>query len=44
MRLAGLLRDLGITKGDRVATLAWNSHRHLEVYGRRRCPGRCCTR
>src|SRR5207249_9149085 len=32
MRLAGLLRDLGITKGDRVATLAWNSHRHLEIY------------
>jgi fatty-acyl-CoA synthase len=32
MRLAGLLRELGITKGDRVATLAWNSHRHLEVY------------
>ena len=31
-RLAGLLRDLGIGKGDRVATLAWNSHRHLEVY------------
>ena len=31
-RLAGLLRDLGIEKGDRVATLAWNSHRHLEVY------------
>ena len=32
LRLAGLLRDLGIKKGDRVATLAWNSHRHLEVY------------
>jgi fatty-acyl-CoA synthase len=31
-RLAGLLRQLGIGKGDRVATLAWNSHRHLEVY------------
>jgi len=32
MRLAGVLRDLGIEKGDRVATLAWNSHRHLEIY------------
>jgi fatty-acyl-CoA synthase len=32
MRLAGVLRDLGIKKGDRVATLAWNSHRHLEIY------------
>jgi fatty-acyl-CoA synthase len=31
-RLAGVLRDLGIAKGDRVATLAWNSHRHLEIY------------
>ena len=32
LRLAGVLRDLGIGKGDRVATLAWNSHRHLEIY------------
>jgi fatty-acyl-CoA synthase len=32
MRVAGVLRDLGIKKGDRVATLAWNSHRHLEIY------------
>src|SRR6266478_5407460 len=31
-RLAGALAALGITKGDRVGTLAWNSHRHLEVY------------
>lgn len=32
MRLGGLLKALGIRKGDRVATFAWNSHRHLELY------------
>ncbi len=32
MRLAGALRALGVGKGDRVGTFAWNSHRHLEVY------------
>src|SRR3990170_685128 len=31
-RLAGALEALGITKGDRVGTFAWNSHRHLEIY------------
>src|SRR3989475_5459605 len=31
-RLARALAALGITRGDRVGTLAWNSHRHLEVY------------
>jgi fatty-acyl-CoA synthase len=31
-RLAGALARLGIGRGDRVGTLAWNSHRHLEVY------------
>jgi fatty-acyl-CoA synthase len=31
-RLAGALAALGVRKGDRVGTLAWNSHRHLEVY------------
>jgi len=32
LRLAGVLRDLDVRKGERVATLAWNSHRHLELY------------
>ncbi|SHN13074.1 long-chain-fatty-acid--CoA ligase [Streptomyces yunnanensis] len=31
-RLAGALRDLGIQPGDRVATFAGSTHRHLEVY------------
>jgi 3-(methylthio)propionyl---CoA ligase len=31
-RLANALQALGVKQGDRVATLAWNTHRHLEVY------------
>jgi acyl-CoA synthetase (AMP-forming)/AMP-acid ligase II len=31
-KLAHALARLGIAEGDRVATLAWNSHRHLEFY------------
>jgi acyl-CoA synthetase (AMP-forming)/AMP-acid ligase II len=31
-RVAGALDALGVGHGDRVATLAWNSYRHLEVY------------
>ncbi len=31
-RLAGALEALGIRKGERVGTFAWNSHRHLELY------------
>lgn len=31
-RLMSMLNKLGIKKGDRVGTLAWNTHRHLEIY------------
>ncbi len=31
-RLANALQALGLTQGDRVATIAWNDHRHLEIY------------
>lgn len=31
-RLANALQELGVRAGDRVATLCWNHHAHLEVY------------
>jgi fatty-acyl-CoA synthase len=31
-KLANALQKMGIQRGDRVATIAWNTYRHLEVY------------
>ncbi|HET6520385.1 MAG TPA: AMP-binding protein, partial [Geminicoccaceae bacterium] len=31
-KLANALRRLGMAPGDRIGTLAWNGHRHFEVY------------
>ncbi len=31
-QLANALTKLGLSQGDRVATIAWNDYRHLEIY------------
>jgi fatty-acyl-CoA synthase len=38
-RLAAALESLGVKSGDRVATFAWNSYRHFEVYFAAPCMG-----
>jgi len=38
-RLAMALEELGVERGDRVGTLAWNSHRHFEAYFAVPCMG-----
>jgi len=39
-RLANVLSTLGIKPGDRVASLAWNDYRHVELYFGVACAGR----
>jgi fatty-acyl-CoA synthase len=38
-RVANALRRLGVMRGERVATLAWNHNRHLEIYFGTTCSG-----
>lgn len=39
-KLAGVLDQLGVTADGRVATFAWNTARHLELYFAAPCSGR----
>ena len=39
-RLGGMLDDLGISEDGRVASFAWNTARHLELYFAAPCTGR----
>lgn len=38
-RLASRLASIGVRPGDRVATLAWNTYRHFELYFALPCAG-----
>ncbi|MFA0811212.1 long-chain-fatty-acid--CoA ligase [Microbulbifer epialgicus] len=41
-QLAQVLARLGAKSGDRVGTLAWNDHRHFELYYATSCSGLVC--
>jgi len=41
-QLANALDGLGLDRGDRVATIAWNDYRHLEIYYGVSGSGRVC--
>lgn len=38
-QFANAIKKLGVKQGDRVATLAWNGYRHLEIYYAVPCMG-----
>ena len=38
-KLAESLQNIGVERGDKVGTLAWNHHRHLEAYFAIPCSG-----
>lgn len=38
-RLSSALEKIGVKRGDKVGTLAWNDHRHLEAYFAIPCMG-----
>lgn len=41
-KLANALASMGVQPGDRVATMAWNDHRHFELYYAISCMGAIC--
>ncbi len=41
-KLANALNHLGIKPGDTIATMAWNDHRHVEIYYAVACSGSIC--
>jgi fatty-acyl-CoA synthase len=41
-KLANALANSGVEQGDRIATLAWNDYRHLELYYAISCSGAVC--
>ncbi|MGM0571768.1 long-chain fatty acid--CoA ligase [Marinobacter sp.] len=41
-QLANALMKAGVQSGDRVGTLAWNDHRHMEIYYAASCIGAVC--
>jgi len=42
LKLSSALGKLGVSPGDRVATIAWNNRRHLELYFGVSCGGMVC--